>query len=144
MPHPSIKKIVIVGGGTAGWMAAASLTRFAQGKALSITLIESTSIGTVGVGEATIPSIVNFNRIIGLDELDFIRATRASFKLGIQFEDWNKPGEQFFHPFADYGINFNGVEFQHYFYRHKKHYPNENLHDYSIACQLAQQLNKIA
>ena len=138
MSHLPIKKIIIVGGGTAGWMAAASLTRFAQGKSLSITLIESTSIGTVGVGEATIPSIVNFNHSIGLDELEFIRATRASFKLGIQFENWHKQGEKFFHPFADYGINFNGIEFQHYFYRHKKNNPAEHLHDYSIACQLAQ------
>ncbi|WP_238582284.1 tryptophan halogenase family protein [Cellvibrio sp. OA-2007] len=132
-----IKKVVIVGGGTAGWMAAASLSQFAAGKELSITLIESTAIGTVGVGEATIPSIVHYNHTIGLDELDFIRATRASFKLGIQFEDWHKQGEQFFHPFADYGINFNGIEFQHYFYRLKKNNPSEHLHDYSIACQLA-------
>ena len=137
MSHPAVKKIVIVGGGTAGWMAAASLSRFAVGKSLDIRLIESTSIGTVGVGEATIPSIVSFNNSIGLDELEFIRATRASFKLGIQFEDWHKQGEHFFHPFADYGINFNGIEFQHYFYRQKKNNPAENLHDYSIACQLA-------
>ena len=138
MTHQPIKKIVIIGGGTAGWMAAASLSRFALGKNLSITLIESTIIGTVGVGEATIPSIVAFNNSIGLDELEFIRATRASFKLGIQFEDWRTSGEQFFHPFADYGINFNGVEFQHYFYRLQKNNPAENLRDYSIACQLAQ------
>ncbi len=137
MSHQPIKNVVIVGGGTAGWMAAASLSRFAAGKPLRITLIESTTIGTVGVGEATIPSIVHYNHTIGLDELDFIRATRASFKLGIQFADWHQPGEQFFHPFADYGINFNGVEFQHYFYRQKKNNPAEHLHDYSIACQLA-------
>lgn len=135
--HQPISKIVIVGGGTAGWMAAASLSRFAQGKSLNITLIESTVIGTVGVGEATIPSIVNYNHSIGLDELDFIRATRASFKLGIQFENWCKPNSQFFHPFADYGINFNGIDFQHYFYRLKRENPAENLADYSIACQLA-------
>lgn len=137
MSHQPIKNVVIVGGGTAGWMAAASLSRFAAGKPLRITLIESTTIGTVGVGEATIPSIVHYNHTIGLDELDFIRATRASFKLGIQFADWHQPGEQFFHPFADYGINFNGVEFQHYFYRQKKNNAAEHLHDYSIACQLA-------
>lgn len=137
MSHQPIKKVVIAGGGTAGWMAAASLSQFALHKDLQITLIESTVIGTVGVGEATIPSIVHYNHTIGLDELDFIRATRASFKLGIQFEDWCKQGEQFFHPFADYGINFNGVEFQHYFYRLQKNNPAEHLHDYSIACQLA-------
>lgn len=135
--HGPIKKIVIVGGGTAGWMAAASLSRFVMGRQLDITLIESTIIGTVGVGEATIPSILAFNHSIGLDELEFIRATRASFKLGIQFEDWRLPGDQFFHPFADYGIDFNGVEFQHYFYRLQKNNAAENLRDYSIACQLA-------
>lgn len=137
MSHPPISKIVIVGGGTAGWMAAASLSRFTANRPISITLIESTTIGTVGVGEATIPSIVDFNHSIGLDELDFIRATRASFKLGIQFENWRVQGDRFFHPFADYGINFNGVEFQHYFYRLKKNNPAENLHDYSIGTQLA-------
>jgi len=141
MAHQPIKKIVIVGGGTAGWMAAASLSRFAVGKPISITLIESTIIGTVGVGEATIPSIVQFNNSIGLDELDFIRATRASFKLGIQFENWNKIGEQFFHPFSDYGVNFNGVEFQHYFYRLRKADPTQNLHNYSLSCQLAKHNN---
>ena len=141
MSHQPIKKIIIAGGGTAGWMAAASLSRFAIGKSLNITLIESTSIGTVGVGEATIPSIVQFNNSIGLDELDFIRATRASFKLGIQFENWHTHGDRFFHPFADYGINFSGVEFQHYFYRLKKNNPNEALQDYSIGSQLAKHNN---
>jgi tryptophan halogenase len=137
MQQQPIKNIVIVGGGTAGWMAAASLSHFLQAKNIRITLIESTSIGTVGVGEATIPSIIHFNHSIGLDELDFIRATRATFKLGIQFEDWNKIGEQFFHPFADYGINFSGVDFQHFFYRLKKADTSLHLQDYSISCQLA-------
>jgi len=140
MSNPTMKpvsNIVIVGGGTAGWMAAASLSRFLANKSINITLIESTSIGTVGVGEATIPSIVQFNHSVGLDELEFIRATRASFKLGIQFTNWRKPGDQFFHPFADYGIDFSGVEFQHYFYRLKKNNPAEDLHDYSIGSQLA-------
>lgn len=137
MNHQPLRQIVIVGGGTAGWMAAASLSHFLHTKNIGITLIESTSIGTVGVGEATIPSIVHFNHSIGLDELDFIRATRATFKLGIRFEDWRQPGETFFHPFADYGINFSGVDFHHYFYRLKQERPQLHLQDYSIACQLA-------
>ena len=87
-----IKSVVIVGGGTAGWMAAASLVRFLKNKNTSLTLIESSAIGTVGVGEATLPSIVNFNHNIGINELDFIRATKATFKLGIQFENWHKIG----------------------------------------------------
>lgn len=137
MSYQPIQTVVIVGGGTAGWMAAASFSRFLAPKGIRITLIESTSIGTVGVGEATIPSIVQFNHSVGLDELEFIRATRASFKLGIQFEDWREKGAAFFHPFADYGVDFGGVEFQHYFYRFKKNHPDANLQDYSIACQLA-------
>ncbi|HSC67278.1 MAG TPA: tryptophan halogenase family protein [Cellvibrio sp.] len=141
MSHQPVNKIVIVGGGTAGWMAAASLSRFAMGKHLNITLIESTTIGTVGVGEATIPSIVQFNNSIGLDELDFIRATRASFKLGIQFENWHTGSDRFFHPFADYGINFSGVEFQHFFYRFKKHNPAADLQDYCLGSQLAKHHN---
>lgn len=137
MHHQPVNRIVIVGGGTAGWMAAASLSHFLKTKDIDITLIESTAIGTVGVGEATIPSIVAFNHSIGLDELDFIRATRATFKLGIQFEDWCSQGEKFFHPFADYGINFSGVDFHHYYYRLKREVPSLHLQDYSIACQLA-------
>ncbi|HTF96197.1 MAG TPA: tryptophan halogenase family protein [Cellvibrio sp.] len=133
----NIRTLVIVGGGTAGWMAAASLSHFLAQKNIRITLIESTSIGTVGVGEATIPSIVRFNESIGLPELQFIRDTRASFKLGIQFEDWYKPETTFFHPFSDFGVDFSGVEFQHYFYRFKKNNPTADLHDYSVACQLA-------
>jgi tryptophan 7-halogenase len=110
----AIKQIVIVGGGTAGWMSAASLAKYAEGKSLNITLIESSTIGTVGVGEATIPNIVNFNRNLGIDEVEVIKATQATFKLGIQFENWQNIGEQFFHPFSDYGMQVNGVDFHHY------------------------------
>lgn len=139
MSGKPIRKVVIAGGGTAGWMAAASLSRFARGRDLSITLIESSGIGTIGVGEATIPSIVRFNHGLGIDELDFIRATGATFKLGIQFEDWRERGHKFFHPFSDYGTPNGGVDFHHYFYRLRKagRSSGRDLTDYSIACSLA-------
>lgn len=102
-----IRRIVVVGGGSAGWMAAASLarsfsSRLASGD-LSLTVVESTAIGIVGVGEATIPPIRDFNAALGIDEAEFMRATRATIKLGVEFLDWNSDGDRFFHGFGDYG-----------------------------------------
>ena len=136
-----IKNVVIVGGGTAGWMAAASLAKFAQGKDLSVCLIESSQIATVGVGEATVPNIVTFNRNLGIDEQELIRATQATFKLGIQFEDWYKPGTRFFHPFADYGLNIDQVEFHQYINRLSAHGKSHNIEDYCFASVLAKKGN---
>jgi len=133
----AVSKIVIVGGGTAGWMTAASLARFMQGKVSSITVVESSAIGTVGVGEATIPNIVEFNRNLGIDEVELIKATQATFKLGIQFEDWHKQGSQFFHPFADYGLPVDNVDFHHYLNRLNANGEKTQLEDYSFPCQLA-------
>lgn len=110
----TIKTIVIVGGGTAGWMSAAALsTRYANAK-LNIVLVESEVLGTVGVGESTIPAIRDFNRFLGIDEAEFINATQATFKLGIEFNDWGALGNKYIHPFGQTGHDISGVEFQHY------------------------------
>lgn len=141
--NTSVKHLVIVGGGTAGWMAAASMQRFSTLSPFAITLVESADIPTVGVGEATIPNIVNFNHNLGIDEIDFIKNTHATFKLGIQFEDWRKQGQRFFHPFSDYGVDVDGVPFHQYLNRLKQENIETDLSQYSICCALAKQ-NKFA
>ncbi len=114
-----MRRVVIVGGGTAGWMTAMSFARLAQGAALSIELIESDEIGTVGVGEATIPPICDFNRTMQIDENEFMRATQASFKLGIEFVDWYDKGSSYIHPFGFYGVQMHGIYFHHFWLRHR-------------------------
>ncbi|HEY8876333.1 MAG TPA: tryptophan halogenase family protein [Roseateles sp.] len=99
--HTPPRRIVILGGGSAGWMSAAALATGLPGA--SIELVESEEIGIIGVGEATFPSIRHFNDILGIDEADFLAATRGSYKLGIQFCDWRQPGEHYFHTFGDFG-----------------------------------------
>lgn len=106
-----IDHIVIVGGGTAGWMAAAALSRLRKGRKLSVTVVESEAIGTVGVGEATIPPFVEFNQMLEISEPEMLAAAQGSFKLGIQFENWGKLGDRYIHPFGAYGYQMGGIAF---------------------------------
>ena len=98
----AVKRVVVAGGGTAGWTAVAALAR-QLGPLLDITLVESEQIGTVGVGEATIPTFRSFHALLGIDEREFMRETQASFKLGIAFENWARQGDRYIHPFGDVG-----------------------------------------
>ena len=97
-----VQRIVIVGGGAAGWMTAAAMATGLRGR-YSVQLIESEEIGIVGVGEATFPSIRTFNQLLGIDEAEFLRATHGTYKLGIEFRDWHSVGERYFHTFGNFG-----------------------------------------
>ena len=112
--HP--RRVVIAGGGTAGWMAAAAIAR-TMGRATNVTLVESDAIGTIGVGESTIPPLVTYNRLLGINEAEFMRATQATFKLGILFDDWRERGHRYFHSFGLTGKDHWAAGFQHFWLR---------------------------
>ncbi len=112
MEGKPVKRVVIAGGGTAGWTAAAALAK-QLGALIELTLVESDAIGTVGVGESTIPTVRRFHELLGIDERQFVCATQASFKLGISFEDWARPGDRYFHAFGVTGQGTWMADFQH-------------------------------
>ncbi|MCG7653530.1 tryptophan 7-halogenase [Alteromonas sp. Cnat2-8] len=115
-----VKNVVIAGGGTAGWMAATALSRL-LGKSINVTLVESKDIGIVGVGEATIPPIRTFHKLLGIDEKAFMRATQATFKLGIEFENWREQGHSYIHSFGITGRECWAGEFHHFWLRAKEY-----------------------
>lgn len=109
----AITRIVIVGGGTAGWMTAAALANFLDTDKISLVLVESDQIGTVGVGEATLPHLRFFNQTLGIDENAFMQATHATYKIGIEFSHWGRKGDSYIHPFGDYGKPVGDIGFHH-------------------------------
>ena len=140
---PILKEIVIVGGGSAGWMTAAALSSLLDPKDVSITLVESDEIGAIGVGEATIPDILNFNRILGIREDEFMKATQATFKLGIEFVDWGRKGDVYIHPFGQHGVDMRGIDF-HQYWMHSHAAGNARpIQQYSL-CAVAAKQNKFS
>ncbi len=132
----TIRNVVIVGGGTAGWMTAAALSK-TFGETLSLTLVESDEIGTVGVGEATIPMIMLYNELLGFNEDEFIAETNATIKLGIEFVDWKQVGQSYFHPFGILGVDMDGIPFGHYWMRMLKMGGNPNFGLFNAETQAA-------
>src|SRR5882724_11113613 len=131
-----IRSIAIVGGGTAGWVAASMLARSLPGTGTVITLIESPEIGTVGVGEATIPPIIDLLRFLSINEEDFVRHTNATYKLGIKFSDWNEPGHAYWHPFGTFGAPINRRPFYHCWHKARASGVALRFNDYRICAAL--------
>lgn len=138
MKEPVSRTFVIVGGGSAGWIAAACLAHALRGRG-RVRLVESDEIGIVGVGEATIPPIQFLNSLLGIDEREFIRETQATFKLGIHFRDWTRLGHEYVHPFGPYGRTIDAVGFHNFWLRLQANGDATNLADYSLATVAALQ-----
>jgi tryptophan 7-halogenase len=132
-----IRNVVIVGGGTAGWMAAIYLNRYMRRMEAKVVLVESPTLGTIGVGEATIPSLVNFVRLLNLDEAEFMRRCSASYKLGIRFDGWNRDGNTYWHPFGVCGARVNGLDLFHFWLKRRLDAGETAAYaDYSVQVQL--------
>jgi tryptophan halogenase len=140
MQNQLIKNIVIVGGGTAGWMTATALATVLRGR-YNIRVVESDEIGIVGVGEATIPMIQRYNRVIGLNEPEFVAETQGTFKLGIEFVNWGRLGERYMHGFGRIGQDLWTVPFEQYWLKMRKLGKARPLEEYSIT-RMASKLNK--
>ena len=139
LSSPSHRRTIIVGGGTAGWMSAALLAHIGKGKLGDIILVESEDIGTIGVGEATIPAIKRFNRLLDLDEGDFVRNTQATFKLGIEFVGWGREESRYFHPFGAIGAPIGRTGFEHFLTRRRLAGETESFESFSLNCMAARQ-----
>lgn len=136
MNNHAITRIVIVGGGTAGWMAAAAFAALLDSSA-RIVLVESDEIGIVGVGEATIPPITAYNAMLDINEDEFLAATQGTFKLGIEFVDWGRLGERYFHPFGPHGQDFRGVHFHQLYLREARRRQLPDIADWSMSAVAA-------
>jgi tryptophan halogenase len=132
-----IRSIAIVGGGTAGWMTAASLAKFLKTLNVRIRLIESEQIGIVGVGEATIPPLMDYIRALGIDENDLVRNTKATFKLAIEFKDWTRIGHSYMHPFGQTGFDMGPLAFSAYWLKAFREGKASRLEEYSLQAMAA-------
>lgn len=142
MANKPVNKVIIVGGGTAGWMAAASISKLI-GKTVDVTLVESDEIGTVGVGEATIPSMLTLHQLLKIDERDFMAAVQGTFKLGISFENWKNLDENYIHSFGFTGKDCWAAGFQHFWLKGKQQGISSEFGDYCNELQAAKK-NKFA
>ena len=132
-----VTSVVILGGGTAGWMTAASLLHRLGRLGVTVTLIESSQIGTIGVGEATVPAIKRYFESLGLDPFEVMRANNGTVKLGIEFDGWRHEGHSFIHPFGRYGIQAGPVAFRDIWNRLRAAGETSSLDDFSLGTQLA-------
>src|SRR3954470_20407876 len=132
-----LRSVVIVGGGTAGWMTAASLAHRLQRLGVTITLVESSAVGTIGVGEATVPAIRRYFESLGLDTFQVMKATNGTVKLAIEFDGWRHARHSFMHPFGRYGLEAGPVAFHDLWNRLRAHGNPGSLDEYAIGAQLA-------